>query len=192
MLKPLTPSSALSTSRSPSRRALVMGRRMGLASPICARSVGLDSTLAEPKLCRADQYEVEPGTMGDDAPECSPAGIGMGIGMERRGAPPDRRPLNASRKWEIDGDTARRFAAVGYGSYRSSTAQRHMHVSTRPEGKDSLDSTGHTLPLVCPHGTRGGWGCVSPRWDNGRGDCRGRLHVPRMRTVALRLQMRNT
>ena len=123
MLSPLTPSSALSTSRSPSRRARVMGRSIGLASPICARSVGLDSTLAEPKLCRADQYELDPGTIGDDAPECTPFGIGIGIGMERRGAPPDNRPLNASRRCEIDGETARRFAAEGYGSYRSSTVR---------------------------------------------------------------------
>lgn len=69
MLSPLTPSSAFSTSRSPSRRDLVMGLSIGLASPICARSVGLDSTLAEPKLWRADQYDVELGTIGDDAPE---------------------------------------------------------------------------------------------------------------------------
>lgn len=92
-----------------------MGRSTGLARPICARKVGLDNTLAEaePKLWRAVQYELEPGTMGDEDPEWMPLGIGMGIGIERRGALPDNRPLNDSRRWEMDGDTARRFAAVG-------------------------------------------------------------------------------
>ena len=90
-----------------------MGRSTGLASPICARSVGLDSTLADPKLWRAVQYELEPGTIGELEPECTPGGMGMGIGIERRGAPPEWRPLNASRRCEIDGDTARRFAEVG-------------------------------------------------------------------------------
>ena len=116
MLSPFTPSSAPSTSRSPSRLARVMGRSTGLASPICARSVGLDSTLAVPKLWRADQYELEPGTIGEDEPECTPLGMGIGIGMDSRGAPPEWRPLKASRRCEMDGETARRFAAVGYGS----------------------------------------------------------------------------
>ena len=77
-----------------------MGRNTGLARPICARKVGLERTLAEaePKLCRADQYELEPGTMGDDDPEWRPGGIGMGIGMDRRVALPDSRPLNDSRR----------------------------------------------------------------------------------------------
>ena len=115
MLSPPTPSSAPSISRSPSRRDLVIGRSTGLARPICARRVGLERTLADadPKLWRADQYELEPGTMGDDDPEWMPLGMGIGIGIDSRGAP---RPLNASRRWEIDGDTARRFAALGYGS----------------------------------------------------------------------------
>ena len=107
MLRPLTPSSAPSTSRSPSRRARVIGRNTGLDKPIWARRVGLDIALAVPKLWRALKYELEPCTMGEEAPEWTPFGMGIGIGMVRRGAP---LPI---RRCETDGETARRFAAVG-------------------------------------------------------------------------------
>ena len=85
---------------------------------ICARSVGLDIALPVLKLPRLTKYEDDVGTEGEDAPELMPVfGTGIEIGMLKRGEL-ELRPLNSE---EMDGETARRLEALGYGSYRSST-----------------------------------------------------------------------
>ena len=66
-----------------------MGLRTGLPRPICARSVGLDRALAGPRL----KYEEDGPTMGEEAAELGP-GTGLGMGIERRGAPEGVRGLN--------------------------------------------------------------------------------------------------
>jgi len=65
--------------------------------------------------------------VGDDVIDVElDAGIDRGIetgGLELGVRGYDTSAGCVSRRYDIEGDTARRFAAVGYGSYRSSTAQ---------------------------------------------------------------------
>lgn len=78
--------------------------------------------MARPRL--APKYDEVDATIGEDAADAGPLpgiGIGIGMGIERRGAPPDtQRPVKsagcASRRYETEGETARRLDAVGYGS----------------------------------------------------------------------------
>lgn len=62
----------------------------------------------------------EPENTGDDAPERGgPVGMAIDIGSGVRAEPPGVRGKSEgcdSRRKFIEGDTARRFAAVGYGS----------------------------------------------------------------------------
>jgi len=65
-------------------------------------------------------------TVGDDVTDVELEG-GMDRGIETGGLELGVRGYDTSagcvsRRYDIEGDTARRLAAVGYGSYRSSTA----------------------------------------------------------------------
>lgn len=117
-LRLLTASPAPSTSLpSPSLLALI-GRRIGLASPIWALRIGLLIALAEPKLSGLP-FPLEGGTIGDDAPEFRPLGMEMGRGMgwrEELGVRGLKRLGWDSRRNVREGETARRLLAVGYGS----------------------------------------------------------------------------
>lgn len=132
-LSPLTASPVSSTCRpslTVSLRARIIGRKIGLASPICALNVGLDIALADPMLmgrppARLDRPSKDE-MMGDDAPEFMPFGMVIGIGMgtrEELGVRGKKEDCD-SRRRETEGETARRLLALGYGSYRSSTVRR--------------------------------------------------------------------
>ena len=91
-----------------------IGRVIGLARPIDARIVGLAN--GNVPLCE----------IGDDATD--PAAddvIGTGIGPRdeepERGIYIGERDVWFSRRKETEGETARRFDEVGYGSKRSSS-----------------------------------------------------------------------
>lgn len=103
---------------------------MGLDKAIEVRIVGLDAMLALP---RPFDRGIGMGwdMTGEDAMELVfefGIEIGMGMGV-RDGVTEERCPRLGesigwwSRKCEIEGDTARLFALVGYGSKRSSTVR---------------------------------------------------------------------
>jgi hypothetical protein len=80
------------------------------------RRVGLEVVMTGLDKDRPDAYEQE--IVGDEAAELA-AELGMVIG---RGRDMRATPLERVR-WDIEGDTARRFEDVGYGSNRSSTVE---------------------------------------------------------------------
>jgi hypothetical protein len=128
MLSPPTASPAPSTSRSSSSPFLIpdlRGLNIGLASATLVRIVGLEVMQTGRDNANPD-VGYEP-MVGDDAAELT-AELGTVIGMGK-GLPfgvrvmrtGDMRDWWFSRRYDIDGDAARRLEALGYGSYRSST-----------------------------------------------------------------------
>ena len=119
-VKPPTASPAPSTSFSSPSIRLVRGTGLntGLARPIDGRIVGLAETLICPILpfLATGILDVgyEPLTVGEEVAELT-ADIGTPVGIDSRGVPGLRewRDPWASRKYDIDGDTARRFDDVG-------------------------------------------------------------------------------
>ena len=85
-VSPPTASPAPSTSFASSRRR-IMGRNTGLARPICAPSVGLDSIPPGPQLTGREPLPSDDGTIGDDAPELGATGMAMGCGSVIRPGP---------------------------------------------------------------------------------------------------------
>ena len=91
-----------------------IGRVIGLPSPIDARIVGLAN--GNVPLCEIGEDATDPAA--DDV-------IGTGIGPRdeepERGIYIGERDVWFSRRKETEGETARRFDEVGYGSKRSSS-----------------------------------------------------------------------
>ncbi len=120
-LRPPTASPAPSTSLSSPSNLRVRGTGLiiGLDKPIDARNVGLDVMFIE--------RGYDPDIVGEDVAELTvdpgiEIGIAMGILLLPRGEPTVE---CGSRRWGIEGETARRFEA-GYGSKRSSTTESFM------------------------------------------------------------------
>jgi hypothetical protein len=94
-----------------------MGRVIGLARPIDERMVGLANG------------NVPLSEIGDDATDPAAEDV-IGTGIGPRDEEPERgiyigeRDVWFSRKKETEGETARRFEEVGYGSKRSSSTSR--------------------------------------------------------------------
>ena len=51
---------------------------------------------------------------------------------------------------------------VVVAAHRVLVAEKAHIVSIQHPSRMKIELTGHTFPLITPHGTRGGRGCVSP------------------------------
>jgi hypothetical protein len=116
-----------------------IGRVIGLARPIDERMVGLAN--GNVPLCE----------IGDDATDPAAEDV-IGTGIGPRDEEPERgiyigeRDVWFSRKNETEGETARRFEEVGYGSKRSSSRSRGRSVSS---GEETNETRAYIFVYLC-------------------------------------------
>jgi hypothetical protein len=112
-----------------------VGRKIGLASIIALRMVGLDAGRV------MGGYAYACCTVGELAPDARPGGMAMETDTRE---PPGVR-------CETDGESARRFA-LGYGSKRSASVSRNIDINI-PLGQQYKD-VGQTHTFVYSNGLR--------------------------------------